>query len=143
MLEKNCEQSWRLLHVVYGVVPIVAGLDKFFGLLANWEAYLSPLALRVLPVSPGTFMAVVGVIEIIAGILVLSRFTRIGAYVVSAWLVLIALNLISTGHYFDIAVRDLSMAAGAFVLARLSEAREHATQRNEVRAPAPLQPAHR
>jgi uncharacterized membrane protein YphA (DoxX/SURF4 family) len=143
MLERNCEQSWRLLRVVYGVVPIVAGLDKFFGLLADWEAYLSPLALRVLPVSPATFMAGVGLIEIVAGVLVLTRFTRLAAYVVSAWLALIALNLLSTGRYFDIAVRDLVMAVGAFVLARLSEARARAPHREEVRAPGTLRPAHR
>jgi hypothetical protein len=69
-------------------------------------------------------MHVVGVVEILAGALVLSRFTRIGAYVVALWLVAIAFNLLTTGRYFDVAVRDLVMAAGAFTLAKLEEVRE-------------------
>jgi hypothetical protein len=65
---------------------------------------------------------VVGVIENVAGVLVLSKMTRLGAYVVSAWLACIALNLISSGHFLDVAVRDLVMACGAFTLAKLEEA---------------------
>lgn len=119
---------WWLLRIVFGVVPIVAGLDKFLGLLANWEGYLSPLVRSLLPVAAPTFMRAVGIIEIAAGVLVLSRFTRLGAYVVSAWLVGIALQLLTTGHFFDVAVRDLVMAASAFALGQLSEARERAIE---------------
>jgi uncharacterized membrane protein YphA (DoxX/SURF4 family) len=119
-----------MLKIVFGVVPIVAGLDKFVGLLADWEGYLSPLARSLLPVSPALFMKVVGVIEIVAGLIVLSKQTRVGAYIVSAWLVAIALQLL-TGKHFDIAVRDLVMAVSAFGLAKLTEARE------DVRADAP------
>lgn len=119
--------AWWLLRVVFGVVPIVAGLDKFLGLLADWEAYVGPLALSLLPVAVPTFMKLVGVIEIAAGVLVLSRFTRAGAYVVSAWLVVIALQLVTSGRFIDVAVRDLVMAASAFALGRLSEARQPAT----------------
>jgi uncharacterized membrane protein YphA (DoxX/SURF4 family) len=119
---------WWLLRIVFGVVPIVAGLDKFLGLLADWDAYLSPLARSILPVSVPTFMSIVGVVEIAAGALVLSRFTRIGAYVVAAWLVGIALQLATGGQFLDVAVRDLVMAASAFCLARLSEARERASE---------------
>ena len=132
---------WWLLRIVFGVVPIVAGLDKFAGLLADWEAYLSPLARDLLPVAAPTFMKVVGVIEIAAGALVLSRFTRLGAYVVAAWLVAIAFQLATHGRYFDIAVRDLVMAASAFGLARLSEAREESAARNPAAAAAPAVPA--
>lgn len=127
MVDKNFNRRWWTLRLAFGVVPIVAGLDKFTNLLANWVDYLSPLALRVLPVSGQTFMYAVGIIEIAAGILVLSKFTRVGAYVVSAWLVAIALNLVTTGHYFDIAVRDLVMAVSAFTLAKMTEAREKET----------------
>jgi uncharacterized membrane protein YphA (DoxX/SURF4 family) len=109
----------KSLQITYGIVPIVAGIDKFTNLLVNWKDYLGPSITKMLPFSPGTFMSIVGVIEIIAGILVL-RIPRIGAYVVAIWLVVISLTLITGTHYFDVAVRDLVMAAGAFALARLS-----------------------
>src|SRR5262249_11292621 len=105
-------------------------------LLTDWKQYLSPLAERVLPFSAGTFMELVGVIEIVAGIIVLTKYTRIGAYIVTAWLVAIALNLLSTGHYYDIAVRDLTLSVGAFALAKLSEVRERATAAETVEARA-------
>jgi uncharacterized membrane protein YphA (DoxX/SURF4 family) len=124
MLDQRLDKSWWTLRLVYGLVPIVAGLDKFTNLLTDWTQYLSPLVVRALPFSPQAFMGIVGVIEIAAGILVLTRMTRIAAYVVSAWLVAIALNLLTTGRYFDVAVRDLVMAVGAFVLAKLTESRE-------------------
>jgi len=129
--------------MAYGLVPIVAGLDKFSNLLTDWKQYLSPLAVRMLPISPSAFMEAVGVIEIVAGILVLSKFTRFGAWIVAAWLVAIALNLISTGHYYDIAVRDLTLAVGAFALARMTEVRERATrpERREARAHG-FEPSH-
>lgn len=110
-----------VLRLTYGLVPVVAGLDKFFNLLTNWEQYISPSIAGILPFSTTTFMHIAGVIEIVAGIIVLSRFTHLGAYVVSAWLALIALSLIVSGHYFDIAVRDLVMAIGAYTLGVLSD----------------------
>jgi uncharacterized membrane protein YphA (DoxX/SURF4 family) len=122
--------SWWTLRLTYGLVPIVAGLDKFTNLLTHWEQSLSPLVTRTIPFSPSTFMHIVGVIEILAGAMVLSRFTRFGGYLVAAWLVGIALNLLTTGRYFDVAVRDLAMAVGAYVLAALSEARSPASTRS-------------
>jgi len=122
-------QTWWTLRLTFGLVPIVAGLDKFFNLLTDWSQYLSPLARGALPFGPEAFMMIVGVIEIAAGALVLSKYTRLGAFVVSAWLVAIALNLISTGQYFDIAVRDLVMAVGAAMLGRLSAVVGHETER--------------
>ena len=110
-----------ILKYTYGLVPIVAGLDKFTNFLTDWEQYLHPALTNMLPFSPHTSMLIVGVIEIVAGVLVLLK-PRIGAYVVMAWLVGIALNLIASGKYFDIAVRDLVMAIGAYALAKLSEA---------------------
>lgn len=122
------------LRIAFGLTAFLAGLDKFFNLLTHWEKYASPLALSLVPVSAGTLMRVAGVIEIIVGLAVLAGFTRLGGYIVAAWLTLIALNLISTGQYFDVAVRDLVMACGAFVLARLSEVRAEATDRSAERA---------
>ena len=121
-MDKQLDTSWWALRLTYGLVPIVAGLDKFTNLLVDWKQYLSPLA-SGLPVSASTLMMLIGVIEIIAGTIVLSRHTRFGAYVVAAWLVGIALNLVTTGKYLDVAVRDVVIAVGAFALAKLSEAR--------------------
>lgn len=114
-------QPYWMLRLAFGAVPIVAGLDKFTNLLTNWEQYLSPVVSQLIPA--GIFMRAVGVIEIAAGILVLSKMTRIGAYVVAAWLVAIALNLLSMGRFLDVAVRDLVMSVGAFTLAKLEELR--------------------
>ncbi|MBO2030821.1 hypothetical protein J4D99_05405 [Siccationidurans ginsengisoli] len=110
----------RVLTLTYGLVPIVAGLDKFTNLLTNWEAYLAPNQVRLLPVAAPAFMHLVGIIEVVAGILVLLR-PRIGAWVVMGWLIAIALTLVSGGHYFDVAVRDLVMAIGAWSLAYLCQ----------------------
>lgn len=110
---------YTLLRFTFGLVPIVAGLDKFTNLLTDWEKYLNPSIAQMLPFSPHTFMMIVGVIEIIAGLIVLAR-PAIGAYIVMAWLVCIALTLIMGKSYLDVAVRDLVMAIGAFSLAQLA-----------------------
>jgi hypothetical protein len=91
--------------------------------------YLNPLAIKVTPFSPATFMHIVGVIEIIAGVVVLSKLTRIGAYVVTLWLIAIALNLLTMGKFLDVAVRDLGLAVAAFSLAQLTAVREESTSR--------------
>lgn len=111
------KQIQTILKYVFVLVPIVAGLDKFTNILTTWTDYLNPMLLHIVPISAATFMMIVGVIEILAGILVYLR-TEIGAYVVSIWLVLIALLLIFSGKYFDVAVRDLVIAISAFILAR-------------------------
>lgn len=121
------DTSWWLLRIGFGLVPILAGLDKFLNLLADWPAYLSPAVQALLPLGAETFMHLVGVIEIAAGLLVLTKWTRIGSYIVSAWLVAIALNLVTTGQFFDVAVRDLVMAAAAYTLAQLTAVREAKT----------------
>jgi uncharacterized membrane protein YphA (DoxX/SURF4 family) len=113
------KQLQQTLRLTFGLVPIVAGLDKFTNLLTNWPDYLAPNIRGILPVDAIVFMKIVGIIEIIAGIAVLVR-PLLGAYVVMAWLVCIALTLVAGGHYFDVAVRDLVMATGAFTLAQLT-----------------------
>lgn len=112
-------QAYHVLRWGFTAAPILAGLDKFFNLLTNWEQYLAPLASRVIPISPAAFMRVVGVVEIAAGILVAIK-PRIGAYVVAAWLVGIIANLLLIPGYFDVALRDFGLALGALALARLS-----------------------
>jgi len=121
----NLESLYRPLWLTYGLVPLLAGLDKFLNLLTDWPKYLSPWMANLLPVSPQTFMHVVGIIESAVGLMVLTRWPRLGAWIAAAWLVLIAVNLATMG-LFDIAVRDLAMAVGAYTLARLAELRNEA-----------------
>jgi uncharacterized membrane protein YphA (DoxX/SURF4 family) len=120
--------SWWALRVGLGVGPIIAGIDKYFNKLADWNMYLSPLATKVLPIGATTFMHVVGLVEIIAGLIVLTRWTRIGSYVVMFWLLCIALNLVTTGMFYDLAMRDVEIAIGAFALTQLTAAREEQTR---------------
>ena len=112
-------QAYLILYVGFTLLPILAGLDKFFHLLVNWDMYLAPLATRVLPVSAHTFMLIVGVIEIAAGLLVFFR-PQIGAYVVALWLWGIIVNLLLIPGFYDIALRDFGLSLGALALARLS-----------------------
>jgi uncharacterized membrane protein YphA (DoxX/SURF4 family) len=109
------------LRIVFGLVPILAGLDKFMNNLTDWKAYIAPWAEPLLPVSAGVFLGIVGVIEIAVGVLVWTRFVRFGAYAASAWLSLVAINLLTAG-FRDIAVRDMVLAVAAFALGRLAEA---------------------
>jgi uncharacterized membrane protein YphA (DoxX/SURF4 family) len=120
MHEKHVVSSYWALRVALGVVPIVAGLDKFTNLLADWEGYISPLARAVLPVSGATFMHVVGIVEIAVGAGILLGWARVFGWVAMGWLLAVALNLVSTGRFLDVAARDVVMAAGAFALARLA-----------------------
>ncbi|HET8753228.1 MAG TPA: DoxX family membrane protein [Salinimicrobium sp.] len=119
-MNSNVQLVKNILKYTFGLVPIVAGLDKFANILTDWSQYISDDFAGMLPFEPATFMMIVGVIEIIAGILVLTK-TKIGAYVVSAWLVAIALTLILSWRFVDVAVRDLVMAIAAFCLAKLAE----------------------
>jgi uncharacterized membrane protein YphA (DoxX/SURF4 family) len=111
---------WMVLRFTFGIVPIVAGLDKFTDLLTNWDMYLHPGIASMLPFSVHLFMQIVGVIEVVAGIIVLAK-PAVGGYIVMAWLICIALTLLASGKYLDIAVRDLVMAIGALSMARLSK----------------------
>ena len=112
-------QAYQILHIAFTVAPIVAGLDKFFNLLVNWEQYLPPLANNLVGGHGTELMMVVGVIEIIAGLGVFFK-PKVFAYVVSAWLLLIIVNLLMIPGYYDVALRDFGLALAAFALARLS-----------------------
>ena len=141
-MDPRLSSTFRVLHLTYGLVPIVAGLDKFTNLLTDWTGYLSPAVAGALPLSPQAFMYLVGIIEIAAGILTLVK-PRVGAWVVGAWLVAIALNLVILGR-FDIAVRDIVMAIAAFSLGRLDAIRarvpQRATEAPPLGAHAPARP---
>jgi uncharacterized membrane protein len=118
-LKEPIAQAYEILHWGFTAAPILAGADKFFHLLCDWDKYLAPQVAAMLPFSGHTFMLIVGVIEIVAGIGVM-LLPRIFAYVVSAWLIGIILNLVLAGAYLDVALRDLGLALGALALARLA-----------------------
>ena len=124
-MHKRLNVPWLALRVAIGLMATLAGVDKFFNLLADWGGYVSPLVAGVLPFSTNTFMGIVGVIELAVGVLILTGWTRIGAYVASAWLIGVAVNLAVAG-FFDVAVRDLVISVAAFTLARLEETRQEA-----------------
>lgn len=115
-------RSWWLLKVTYGLLFVVAGADKFLNLVTMWSKYVSSLVLQFIPLDVSQIIMGVGVAEILLGLAILLFATRIGGYIAAAWLLFIALNLVSMGGYLDIAVRDIVMAVGALVLAWLDEA---------------------
>jgi uncharacterized membrane protein YphA (DoxX/SURF4 family) len=112
-------QAFLLLRTGFTVLPILFGADKFFNAMVNWEQYLAPAIPKAIGVTPELFMRGVGIIEIVAGLLV-AIIPRYAAYIVMAWLWLIIANLIMTGQYWDIALRDFGLSVGALVLGRLA-----------------------
>ena len=133
--DDRLDVGWWALRIGLGVGPIITGTDKYFNKLTDWGMYLSPLVTKVVPVSGGTFMHIVGAVEILAGLIVLSRWTKVGSYIVMFWLLGIAVNLITTGMFYDLAMRDVEIAIGAFVLAQLTAVREQQTAANPVHLP--------
>lgn len=126
--KSNVSIAWTLLYCTYGLIPVVAGLDKYLGYLANWSMYLNNAIPGYIGMGPDMFMKTVGVIEIIAGLLVLLK-PRIGGMIVCVWLLAISINLITMSTHvhdgcmmvhYDVAVRDIAMAVGAYVLVLLS-----------------------
>lgn len=133
-MNSHLELPFRALRFGLGLGAFLAGLDKFFDILATWEMYLSPVVTNVIPVSSVTFMHIVGVIEMIAGATILAGFTRLGGYLVAGWLLAVAASLVTTGIFYDLAVRDVVIAIAAFTLARMSEVRSEAAQPVPARA---------
>ncbi|MEU0884626.1 DoxX family membrane protein [Lentzea sp. NPDC005914] len=115
-------QAFVLLRTVFTVAPILFGLDKFFNLLVDWPVYLAPWIDSIVPGSPQTALYIVGVVEIVAGVLVALR-PMWGGLVVAAWLLGIIVNLVTGPGYYDIALRDFGLLVGALALSRLAAAR--------------------
>jgi hypothetical protein len=113
-------QAYQILHTGFIVLPILAGLDKFFHVLTDWNQYLAPFIPQMLGLDAGTILMIVGVVEIAAGLVVWFR-PRFGGYLVMAWLWAIIINLLLIPGYFDIALRDFGLSLGALCLARLAE----------------------
>jgi uncharacterized membrane protein YphA (DoxX/SURF4 family) len=124
LISKELNAAYWALRIAFGLGPLLAGLDKFTNILVDWGKYLSPMAQHALPISATHFMHIAGVVEIIVGLAILFGLTRVFGYVAMIWLWCIAANLITTGTYYDIAVRDLLLGLSAYALARVTEARE-------------------
>ena len=131
-MDSRLENPTRIMRIAVGLMATLAGLDKFFNILADWGSYVSPAAAQLLPFSTDVLMAIVGVVEIAVGIGILTAVPVLGAYVASAWLLLVAVNLVIAGH-LDVAVRDVVLSIAAFTLARLIQVRRG----SEVREAAP------
>lgn len=124
--------AFLTLWAGFTVLPLVMGLDKFANVLANWEGYLAPWVVSLLPFSAHTAMLIVGGIEVVAGVLVALR-PRYAAYVVALWLAGIIVNLLTYPGFFDVALRDLGLLLGALALGQLARAyqpsdRHHPTE---------------
>jgi hypothetical protein len=113
-------QAFRILQVAFVLAPIIAGLDKFFNLLTNWAMYLAPIAVSLLGIDVHSIMMLVGIIEIIAGLGVLFK-PKFFSYIVFLWLLLIIINLILKGMYYDIALRDFGLMLSALAFSKLSQ----------------------
>jgi hypothetical protein len=122
---RGADEAFLLLRTVFTVAPIAFGLDKFAGLLVDWDTYLAPWVDDLVPGTAHQAMLVVGVIEVIAGVLVALR-PDLGGYVVAAWLLGIIVNLVTMGDYYDIALRDFGLLVAALALARLAAGRRTA-----------------
>lgn len=120
LAQDPARQAFWILRIGFTVAPILAGLDKFFNVLVDWDRYIAPAVNNLLGGNGHTFMLAAGVIEIAAGIGIALR-PRVFSYVVAAWLGAIIVNLLMIPGYYDIALRDLGLALGALALGRLSE----------------------
>jgi hypothetical protein len=118
-VSRTTYQAYQILHVAFVVAPVVAGIDKFFHFLVNWDAYLLPSVPQVLHMSAHRIMLGVGLVEILAGLIV-AVAPRIGGWIVGLWLLGIVMNLLMLGNYYDVALRDFGLALASFALARLS-----------------------
>lgn len=118
----GADHAYFLLRTVFTVAPIAFGLDKFTQILCDWEIYLAPWINDLVPGSAHDALMIVGVVEIVAGVLVAVR-PAIGGYVVAAWLAGIIVNLLTLGDFYDVALRDFGLLVGALALARLASDR--------------------
>jgi uncharacterized membrane protein YphA (DoxX/SURF4 family) len=115
-------QAFLVLRIAFTVAPILFGLDKFAGVLTDdWTRYLATEVNDVLPGSADDAMKFVGVVEVLAGLVVLVA-PRLGGLIVAGWLAGIIVNLLLVGGYGDIALRDFGLLLGAVALSRLASA---------------------
>jgi uncharacterized membrane protein YphA (DoxX/SURF4 family) len=126
-------QAYLMLRVAFAVAPIAFGVDKFFNVLVDWPQYLAPWVNDLMPGGAQDFMYLVGVVEVLAGLLVALK-PRYGAPLVAAWLAGIILNLLTFSGWYDVALRDFGLMLGALTLARLAAAYDRPLRRHGARA---------
>jgi hypothetical protein len=123
--KKNLDKLIMFLKYVYGFFFVVVGVDKFFNVITFWEKYFSVAILNMLPATASAFVMLVGLIEITLGVLVLTKWTKIGAHLMTGWIGLVVLNLLTMGSlYLDIAARDLLIGVGTCTLGCLIAIRD-------------------
>jgi len=123
--ENKLNSMWTIGKYVYGLVPIVIGIDKLNLLyIVNWNIYVSPFVASYFPIM--YFVPIVGIIEIVAGLLILTKYPRFGAYLVAAWIGLVIVNLCLIGGLYDIILRDIAIAFGYIMFGLLTELKESA-----------------
>ncbi|HSC25009.1 MAG TPA: hypothetical protein VLB80_02205 [Candidatus Babeliales bacterium] len=122
--ENKLNMIWTVSKYVYGLVPILIGVDKFFFLIVNWNIYVSSFAASIIPIT--YLVPAVGIIEIIAGLLILTKLPRYGAYIVAAWIMVIIINLWMIPNMYDIILRDIAIAFGYIMFGQLTELKETA-----------------
>jgi hypothetical protein len=127
-LDNPVFQAFALLRLGFAVAPILFGLDKFVDVLVDWRIYLAPEINNLFPGNAHQAMLVVGVVEIVAGVVVAVR-PKFGGYLVAAWLGGIIVNLLVLGDFYDVALRDFGLVLGALTLARLATAFDRSPQR--------------
>lgn len=115
----HLDRAYSMLKLGFVIAPVVAGVDKFFNFLTDWTQYLAPVFYETANLNPSTFMMIVGVIEIVAGIGVLFK-PQIFGNIVGAWLIGIIINLLLLGEYYDIILRDIGLSIGAFALGQMA-----------------------
>lgn len=124
LISRELNAGYWALRISLGLAALVAGIDKFTNILTNWGEYLSPAIRNLVPLDAGTLMMVFGAIEIVVGLAILAGATRVFGYVFMVWMFAGAANLISSGRYYDIALREVLIGVGAYALAKVTEARE-------------------
>jgi hypothetical protein len=133
-MDTRLQNPTQVMRIAVGLMATLAGFDKFFNILADWGSYVSPAAAQLLPFSTDVLMWIVGVVEFGVGVSILTAWPVMGAYVASAWLLLVSMNLVLGGH-FDVAVRDVVLSIGTFTLARLIQVRDEFEVREANAAP--------
>jgi hypothetical protein len=124
--ENKLDTMWTISKYVYGLVPVVIGLDKFFFYIVDWNIYVSPFAASIIPIN--YLVPAVGIVEIVAGLIILTKFPRFGAYLVAMWIGVVIVNLFMIGGMYDIILRDVAIAFGYIMFGMLTELKETAVQ---------------
>lgn len=125
-IKHKFNMTWMMLKVSYGLLFIVLGVDKFLNIITNWSIYINHSILNVLPLTIDQFIMGLAIIEIIIGLMIITAFTRMGSALAVLWFLIIAIDLISLGRFYDIATRDIMLAIGAIALTNLTQIREMA-----------------